>query len=936
MEDKHLRDEIETLRNRVKELEEKLHYSEEQRIAECNISESLRENKEKFQNLIENTADLLWETDEKGIFIYISPHCNTILGYSQEEITGNTPFYFMTCEESIRVKSIFEKNISDLRPFKDMENTLIHRDGHAVVFETSAVPLFNSLNKFTGYIGICRNITRQKEADRALRESEEHFRRIIEHIPSLYYSHDTDNVLTYISPHTREILDCEPEEALVNWHNFLTDHPVNREALINTQKAIATGERQKPYLLELISPKGRRVIGEIRESPVVEYGNTVAVVGTFTDITERKKVEKALMESEERFRILAENSTDMISRHTPEGIFLYVSPSCHTLLGYNPDEMIGTSTYDYVHPEDIHKVSLSHITILEKPVIYTVTYRFLCRNGEYIWFETTSHSIFDEKTGIITEIQTSSRDITARKKTEEELVESKKMLQLVLDTIPARVFWKDRNSVLMGCNRLLALDAGLSSPEEIIGKSDFELIWKEEAEHYRSDDAIVMETGKPKLDYEESQTKPDGQTRYLKTSKIPLYDREGHVVGILGTYEDITGRKKAEQERRKLEKKMEHTQKLESLGVLAGGIAHDFNNLLVAILGNAELALLELPPGSPAKFYLSEIENTSLRAADLCKQMLAYAGKGRLCVEPLNISLLVREMSHMLDVSISRKAILRYKFQKDLPAIEADATQIRQVIMNLIINASEAIKDKDGTISVSTGSMFCDTSYMAGSYLYEQLPEGDYVYLEISDTGSGMDKDTQMKIFDPFFTTKFSGRGLGLAAVLGIVRGHKGFLKLYSEPEKGTTFKVLFPSLRNTAGEISGDAGKVKNWNGTGTVLLVDDDRNVMDVTGPMLKKLGFNVLTADGGHEALKIISSCDREHEKIVCIILDLTMPHMDGEETFRELRKLTTNIPVIISSGYSEQEVLDRFAGKGLAGFLQKPYKLDTLTELLRKIL
>ncbi len=940
MEDKHLRDEIETLRNRVKELEEKLHCSEEQRIAECNISESLRENKEKFQNLIENTADLLWETDGKGIFIYISPHCNTILGYSQEEITGKTPFHFMTCEESIRVKAIFEKKISALRPFKDMENTVIHKDGHPVVFETSAIPLFNSLNNFTGYIGICRNITRQKEADSALRESEEHFRRIIEHIPSLYYSHNTDNVLTYISPHTRELLDCEPEEALVNWRNFLTDHPVNREAVINTQKAIATGERQKPYLLELISAKGRRVIGEIRESPIVENGKTVAVVGTFTDITERKKVEKALMESEERFRILAENSTDMISRHTPEGIFLYVSPSCHTLLGYNPDEMIGTSTYDYVHPEDIHKVSLSHITILETPVIYTVTYRFLRRNGEYIWFETTSHSIFDEKTGIISEIQTSSRDITARKKTEEELVESKKMLQLVLDTIPARVFWKDRNSIFMGCNRLFALDAGRSSPDGIIGKSDFELPWKDRAEHYRSDDLMVMETGKPKLDYEESQTKPDGKSRYLKTSKIPLYDREGHVVGLLGTYEDITDRKKSEEERRKLEKKMEHTQKLESLGVLAGGIAHDFNNLLVAILGNAELALLDLPSGSPAEFYLSEIQNTSLRAADLCKQMLAYAGKGRISVEPLNMSLLVREMSQMLEVSISRRAIIRYKFQKDIPAIEADATQIRQVIMNLIINASEAIKDKDGVISVSTGSMFCDSSYMSGSYLYEQLPEGDYVYLEISDTGIGMNKETQMKIFDPFFTTKFAGRGLGLAAVLGIVRGHKGFLKLYSEPERGTSFKVFFPALKNASERVFRDVNSFKNWRGKGTVLLVDDDQAVMDITGPMLKKLGFNVLTAMTGQEALNIISSClsstGGEHELLACIILDFTMPHMDGEETFRELRKITKNIPVILSSGYSEQEVIERFAGKGPQAFLPKPYKLETLIEILQKVL
>lgn len=897
MEDRFLQNEIETLRSRVRELEEKLNHSELQRIENSKISDSLRENEKKFRNLIENTTDLLWEIDEKGVFIYVSPECKRLLGYRQEEFTGKTSFDFMSHEEKIRVRPLFEKRISQCKPFKNLENTLLHRDGHTVIFETSATPVFNSMNEFTGYIGICRNMTRYRESDKALRESEENFRRIIEHIPSVYYSHNTDNVLTYMSPQTGEILDCEPEEALINWQNFLTDHPVNMEGLINTQKAIDTGERQKPYILELISNKGRHVWGEIRESPVVKNGKTVAVVGTLTDITEKKKIEEVLRESEEKFRVLAENSTDMISRHSPEGIFLYVSPSCHTLLGYNPDELLGKSSYDYIHPEDRHKVSHSHNIILEKPVIYTVSYRFLRKNSEYICFETTSRAVFDQKTGMISEINASSRDITFRKRTEEELRQSRKMLQLVLDTIPVRVFWKDRNSVFLGCNRLFALDAGLSSPDVIIGKSDFELGWKDQAENYRADDTMVMETGKPKLVYEESQTKPDGQIRYLKTSKIPLYDRKGHVVGILGTYEDITDNKKAEAEKHKLEQKMQHAQKLESLGVLAGGIAHDFNNLLVAILGNAELALLELSSGSTARFYLSEIENASVRAADLCKQMLAYAGKGRFVVEPLNISLLVQEMAQMLEISISRKAILKYNFLENLPVIEADSTQIRQVIMNLIINASEAIKDKKGIISVSTGSMFCDSSYMSGSYIYEHLPEGNYVYIEISDTGTGMDKETQMKIFDPFFTTKFSGRGLGLAAVLGIVRGHKGFIKLYSEPEKGTNFKVLFPALKNIGEEISRDVNRLKNWRGKGTVLLVDDDQSVLDVTGSMLKKLGFNVLNAMNGHEAVKIISlslsMTHEENKKIACIILDFTMPHMDGEETFRELRKLTKNI-------------------------------------------
>lgn len=940
MEDKTLQYEIDILRNRVRELEEKLNHSELQRIEACKMSESPGENEKKFRNLIEHTTDILWETDKKGVFIYVSPQCNVILGYSQEEITGKTPFDFMTYEENIRIRAVFEREMLYARSFKNLENTLLHRDGYSVVLETSGNPVFNSLNEFTGYIGICRNITKHKEAHKALRESEENFRRIIEHIPSLYYAHNTDNVLTYLSPQSKEILDCEPEKALVNWQNFLTDNPLNREAVLNTRKAIETGERQKPYMLELTTARGRHVIGEVRESPVVKYGRTVAVVGTFTDVTEKKKIEEALTESEKYFRKLIELLPLPILVMSSDNRVEYLNPNFTEILGYTIEDIPTLKEWSlnaYPDPEYRKKVmseweyDMEHFASLESVV---KTFDVTCKNGTVRKIVFRPVKMENDKIFVIFE------DITTRKKTEEELVESKKMLQLVLDTIPARVFWKDRNSIFMGCNRLLALDVGLSSPDEIIGKSDFELVCKDEAEHYRSDDLMVMETGKPKLDYEESQTKPDGKSRYLKTSKIPLYDREGHVVGLLGTYEDITERKKSEEERRKLEKKMEHTQKLESLGVLAGGIAHDFNNLLVAILGNAELALLELPPGSPAEFYLSEIENTSLRAADLCKQMLAYAGKGRLSVEPLNMSLIVREMSQMLEVSISRKALIGYKFQKDIPAIEADATQIRQVIMNLIINASEAIKDKDGVISVSTGSMFCDSSYMSGSYLYEQLPEGDYVYLEISDTGTGMNKETQMKIFDPFFTTKFAGRGLGLAAVLGIVRGHKGFLKLYSEPERGTSFKVFFPALKNASERVFRDVNSFKNWRGKGTVLLVDDDQAVMDITGPMLKKLGFNVLTAMTGQEALNIISSCQSgaggEQEVFACVILDFTMPHMDGEETFRELRKITKNIPVIISSGYSEQEVIERFAGKGPQAFLPKPYKLETLIEILQKVL
>ena len=408
---------------------------------------------------------------------------------------------------------------------------------------------------------------------------------------------------------------------------------------------------------------------------------------------------------------------------------------------------------------------------------------------------------------------------------------------------------------------------------------------------------------------------------------------------------EVTERKQAEEERLSLERQVQHAQKLESLGVLAGGIAHDFNNLLMAILGNADLALGELSPMSPARDNLQEIEKASRRAAGLAKQMLAYSGKGRFVVEPIELGELVKEMAHLLEVSISKKVVLKYNFAENLPPFDGDVTQIRQVVMNLITNASEAIGDKSGAIALSTGAMDCDRAYLDGvnevlrAGLDEPLPEGVYTYVEVADTGCGMDAETIQKIFDPFFTTKFTGRGLGMSAVLGIVRGHQGAIKIYSEVGKGTTFKLLFPASeppeeeRELAQAKQGTSEDVPVPGFSGTILLVDDEETVRVVSKQMLERMGFTVLTAPDGREALKVF----REHAgEIVCVLLDLTMPHMDGDEAFREMRRLHPGVTVILCSGYNEQDATQRFPGKGLAGFIQKPYTLAALEEKLREVL
>jgi signal transduction histidine kinase/ActR/RegA family two-component response regulator len=440
-----------------------------------------------------------------------------------------------------------------------------------------------------------------------------------------------------------------------------------------------------------------------------------------------------------------------------------------------------------------------------------------------------------------------------------------------------------------------------------------------------------MESGQPKLNYEEPQVKPDGSPAWLSTSKVPLRDEEDRVIGVLGTYEDITERRRAEEERRRLEAQLLHTQKLESLGVLAGGIAHDFNNLLVALLGNVELAVAELPSTSPALPFLREIDTASSRAAELCRQMLAYSGRGSFVVEACDVSDVVRETSHMLGVSISKKASIRYDLASDLPPVEADPTQIRQVVMNLITNASEAIGEHSGVISLQTGVVTCDRACLTDTVVDDGLPGGAYVYLEVADTGCGMTPEVRGRMFDPFFSTKFAGRGLGMAAVLGIVRGHRGAIKVESDSGHGTTVRVLFPVGRRARGSRPKPPTVTCAGTASGTVLVVDDDDNVRPVTQQMLERLGFGVLLARDGREGLEVYRA---HRDEITCVLLDLTMPVMDGEETLRELRALDPRVRVILSSGYNELEVVQRFAGQGLAGFVQKPYRLADLQAALAR--
>ena len=471
-------------------------------------------------------------------------------------------------------------------------------------------------------------------------------------------------------------------------------------------------------------------------------------------------------------------------------------------------------------------------------------------------------------------------------------------------------------------NRRMAEMLGYAATE-MVGKSLLDFLFEEDLPQARKNLADRWEGIGAQHDFRFRQK--DGAELWTIVTGTPVVDDAGRIVSVLGMVTDIT-------QRRREERAQQESQKLESLGVLAGGIAHDFNNLLTAILGNISLAQLTLPKVSPAWPYLETMERTVQRATNLTRQMLAYSGKGRFQVGPLDLNQALQELSHLLGVSLSKKVTLRLQLQPNLPVLMGETTQIQQVIMNLVTNASEAIGDAAGQVTIRTSARDYTEEDLARDFPRQPIEMGPFLCLEVADDGQGMTSEVLGRMFEPFFTTKFTGRGLGLSAMQGIVRGHKGGIRVYSEVGKGTTFKLIFPAASSIE-PAAPVAPAGEDWWASGTILVVDDEEGVRSVASGLLQSLGFTTVLAADGLEAIERFKA---QGGAIRAVLMDLTMPHLDGVETFRELRKIDPECRVVLTSGYNEQEASQDFLGKGLAGFVQKPFLRDDLIAAMRKAL
>jgi PAS domain S-box-containing protein len=624
----------------------------------------------------------------------------------------------------------------------------------------------------------------------------------------------------------------------------------------------------------------------------------------------------------------------------PDGRTTYASESFLKLVGLTQEQCSNFGWGAVLHPDDAERTIAAWKECVRTEGRWDIEHRFRGVDGKWHPILARGVPVRDER-GQITCWAGINLDIGALKQIEDSLRVSESReraraveLEALMDAAPAAIFVAhDRACSSMTGNRaaydLLRMPPGCNlskSPPDGEQPAKFRLM-KDGIEIPPSELPVRMaaSTGQPLRDSEVELVFEDGATVNMLGDAVPMLDDQGHSRGAVGVFVDITGRKRAEA-------RLREAQKLESLGLLAGGVAHDFNNLLVGVIGNASLAQEMLPPDHPAAELLDGVIKTGQQAAHLTRQMLAYSGKGKFLLEALNLSALIPEMAGLVRPSISKKIALHLDLEEDLPSVEADRGQLQQVFMNLALNAAEAIGSHEGLITVRTGVQDVDDRYTRLRPEAAALATGKYVCLEVRDTGSGMDDATRARIFDPFFSTKFTGRGLGLAAVAGILRGHKGAILVSSAPGQGSCFTVLFPAAARAAEERPAAAGMAA-VRGSGVVLVVDDEKLVREMVKKALERYGYTVLLADGGLAAIDLLK---RHPADIALVVLDLSMPRMSGEEALPELRKIRPEVKVLVSSGYSESETMTMFKGQRVSGFIQKPYTGAGLAEKVKACL
>jgi two-component system, cell cycle sensor histidine kinase and response regulator CckA len=835
---------------------------------------------------------------------------------------------FLAADQKDRFLSIIGKAFSGNLP-EPFDVPVVCSDGVITTVRWSTMLIDEKLlQRVVAVIGVRTtdglDIAEQKKTEAALKQSEERFRALFDHLLDGVFIHDFEGNFLDLNQTALDKLGYDRDEIVsLNFASLLDEEQVLK-AMHVIGEIVKTGVQQNPAEFKLKCKDGSYLDVENKSSIVYKDGKASAIVGIAHDITERKRAEETILREQSFTRALLDSLPGVFYLYTyPELRLIRWNKNFETVSGFGPEEMSNRYLMDWHIPELKEPIlnAVEEVMGKGKSMIET---SIITKDGRTIPFLMT---------GVRFEVPGNSYlmgvglDITERKRAEEALRESEERYRRITENMSDFVSELDAQGIFRynspSIKRIMGYD-----PEELIGSSAFDLIHPEDRDQVIAQYMEGVRTGSAR-NVEQRYRHKNGTYAWLRSSGQPLFGPSGEHIGAIVNSNDISEQKRLEEERRKLEQELFQAQKMDAIGKMAGGLAHDFNNILTGIQGNAALMMMECQPERPHYQRLSHIEEHVKRGANLTRQLLGFAREGKYEAKTLSINDLLRK-SVQFFIDTRKEIEADFELQDDVYPAEADAGQIEQVLLNIFINAGHAMAG-GGHLHIQTTNI---TVQEKDSSALDMKP-GDYVKISISDTGTGMDEETLNRIFEPFFTTKSQqgGTGLGLASAYGIIWNHGGVINAYSEPGQGATFNVYLPASKKKNEEKKDQISRKGLLFGSGGILLIDDEPMILDTTSRLLIKLGYTIYSATSGQEALSIY--LDKRGD-IDLVILDMIMPVMSGSEVLKMLKAINPDVRVILSSGYSMQGEVKKVVESGCRDFIQKPYIFTELSKIVHRVM
>jgi len=896
--------------------------------------EELKESEERYRAVVENSHSGIFIVKEDYKFNYINDALCNIVGRRREDIIGHDFREFLDKDSKSLVADLYLRRQRGEEVPPRYEFNVVKKNGEKRRVEISSSIVKDSRGRAIT-IGQILDITERKQAEEALRESDRRQSTLISNLPGFVYrcANDPDWTMIYISDGCRSITGYDSADFIGNRTLCFNDivQEEYREPLWQKWQDVLKAKRHFEEEYPIITARGEtRWVWERGQGIFASDGQQLFLEGFITDITERRQAEKNLANREAELRSLLNGLNDSVYAVDTDFRYIFVNDAhlSHMVdsghISQKRSEKIIGKRYQDFHPEKESNEFIENI-------------RKVCKTGKSIqyefkwpgierWSSRVLSPIYELETGIVNNVSVISRDITERKQKEDALKENEERYRQIFQFSPDSIIIHDMDMNILDANNKAIEEFGYSKTE-LLKKTIFELHPETELKH--SAQVLVAMNNKELLNVETKFVRKDGSVFFAEATPCKYTLGSKPVIHVV--IRDITEQMQLEAEKQQLESKFRESQKMESIGNLAGGIAHDFNNLLTVIQGNAQIAMMAMDESNPQYKNLTQIMNSSTRAASLTRQLLLFSRKQTVELKTLELNQTIQNLLKMLQRLIGENIIIETELATDLSNIEADEGNIEQVIMNLAVNARDAMPD-GGKLTIITENISIPDDEQSH---VQDSQAGDFVRISVQDTGCGIPKELLSKIFEPFFSTKEKGKGtgLGLSVVYGIVKNHNGWINAYSEPQQGTAFKIYLPvsvSLLQEENTIKTESAESLHGNGE-QILVIEDEQGILDFASSALRQFGYTIRVASNGHQALSVFEEAKGNFQ---LIISDVILPDINGFDLVTKLTKEYPDIPVIMCSGYTEERVKQSIIKEKGFRFLQKPYSMNALLEMVKK--